>query len=81
MRKSVKRISALIMAGLILAPLVLLCVYASLEKQPQLLVLGDSITTGYGLEDYMEGESPYLCSSYANMVANALGLKGVDLQL
>ena len=49
MRKSVKRISALIMAALILAPLVLLCVYASLEKQPQLLVLGDSITTGYGL--------------------------------
>ena len=76
MRKSVKRISALIMAALILAPLVLLCVYASLEKQPQLLVLGDSITTGYGLANYEPGGDPYLCNSYANIIASALGLEG-----
>lgn len=41
----------------------------------QLLVLGDSISTGYGLMGY-DGTTPYTCASYANTIANALGLKG-----
>lgn len=41
-----------------------------------MLTLGDSITTGYGLENYSGGDTPYLCDSYANLIADALGLKG-----
>ncbi|MCQ2427824.1 MAG: SGNH/GDSL hydrolase family protein [Clostridia bacterium] len=40
----------------------------------QLLVLGDSITTGYGLQNYTVGD-PYKCPSYANKLAAALGLE------
>ena len=64
------------MAMVLLAPLVLTCVYASLEKEPVMLVLGDSITTGYGLANYEPGGDPYLCESYANIIASSLGLKG-----
>ncbi len=40
-----------------------------------LLALGDSITTGFGLENYTPGGTPYLCPSYINTVANAMGLE------
>ena len=63
MRKSIKRVFAFILAMVLLAPLVLTCVYASLEKEPVMLVLGDSITTGYGLANYEPGGDPYLCPS------------------
>ena len=76
MRKSIKRVFAFILAMVLLAPLVLTCVYASLEKEPVMLVLGDSITTGYGLANYEPGGDPYLCESYANIIAASLGLKG-----
>lgn len=39
-----------------------------------LLVLGDSITTGYGLDNYVPGGDPYNCASYGNQLAAALGL-------
>ena len=60
------------MALVLLAPLVMICVYASLEKEPVMLALGDSITTGYGLANYEPGGDPYLCESYANTVAASL---------
>ena len=41
-----------------------------------LLALGDSITTGYGLENYTPGGDPYLCNSYINRIAAAFGLEG-----
>ena len=76
MKNTVKRIFSFAMALVLLAPLVLICVYASLEKEPVMLALGDSITTGYGLANYEPGGDPYLCESYANTVAASLGLKG-----
>lgn len=74
--KTIKRIITLITALAVMASMAVTAVQASPGNPEFMLAIGDSITTGYGLEDYMEGESPYLCSSYANMVANALGLKG-----
>lgn len=41
-----------------------------------LLALGDSLTTGYGLENYTYGGDPYLCDSYINRIAAAYGLEG-----
>lgn len=43
-------------------------------KYTQLLVLGDSISTGYGLDNYIPGGDPYACQSYGNLTAAALGL-------
>ena len=39
-----------------------------------LLALGDSLTTGYGLDNYVPGGDPYRCASYINTVAEAMGL-------
>ncbi len=39
----------------------------------QLLVVGDSISTGYGLADY-SSSNPYNCASYANRLAAYLGV-------
>ncbi|MGM9641820.1 MAG: SGNH/GDSL hydrolase family protein [Eubacteriales bacterium] len=47
---------------------------AATTEPKQLLVLGDSISTGYGLLGY-DGSTPYACASYANAIANALGLE------
>ena len=41
-----------------------------------LLALGDSLTTGYGLDQYTYGGDPYLCDSYINRIAAAMGLEG-----
>ena len=43
-------------------------------KPEFLLALGDSITTGFGLENYFEGDDAYACDSYITLVANAMGL-------
>ncbi len=50
-------------------------VSANAKKPEFMLALGDSITTGYGLDDYITDGDPYTCASYANLVANALGLE------
>lgn len=47
----------------------------SYNKYASLLVLGDSITTGYGLANYTVGGTPYNCASYGNRLAKALELK------
>ncbi len=50
---------------------------ASKAAMPQsLLALGDSLTTGYGLPDYVDENDPYTCNSYANLIAAAMGLQG-----
>ncbi len=49
---------------------------ASADKSySSMLVIGDSISTGYGLENYTPGGSPYECRSYGNILAESLGLK------
>ena len=49
---------------------------AESTKPKTLLALGDSLTTGYGLDNYIPGGNPYLCKSYINMIAGALELVG-----
>lgn len=73
MNKKLKKLFAAVAA-------VLLCVCLLLPALPAsaagngLLVLGDSITTGYALADYSASD-PYKCASYANRLAAALGLE------
>lgn len=59
-----------------------ICPIAAAESEQAspktLLALGDSLTTGYGLENYVYDGDPYLCNSYINRVAAAMGLKGGD---
>ena len=43
-----------------------------------MLALGDSLTTGYALPDYVDENDPYACKSYANLIAAAMGLQGGD---
>ena len=68
----------------ILAVLVsaLICPLSAASEEPRtpatLLALGDSITTGYGLDNYVYGGDPYLCNSYINRIAAAMGLEGGD---
>ncbi len=50
---------------------------AGMKKPEFLLALGDSITSGYGLDAYDESD-PYACGSYANLLANALSLEGKE---
>ena len=47
---------------------------ASMPKS--MLALGDSLTTGYALPDYVDENDPYACKSYANLIAAAMGLEG-----
>ncbi|MBO7295863.1 MAG: SGNH/GDSL hydrolase family protein, partial [Clostridia bacterium] len=49
---------------------------ASMPKS--MLALGDSLTTGYALPDYVDENDPYACKSYANLIAAAMGLQGGD---
>lgn len=46
------------------------------QKHGSMLILGDSISTGYGLQNYTPGGNPYLCQSYGNILAASLGLEG-----
>jgi len=77
MKKKIKLFSLAIAAALVIGAAVLPAV-ASEKKYSSMLVLGDSISTGYGLENYTPGGSPYECRSYCNILAESLGLKGRD---
>ncbi len=79
MKNHIKKILILAIAMVVLAFAVTCPVSAEStnNSHPQtLLALGDSLTTGYGLDNYEYGGSPYLCDSYANMIAKAMGLEG-----
>ena len=71
MKKITLRIASLLA---LLALLSALTVPATAAKPEFMLALGDSITTGYGLDGYAETD-PYECASYTNIVAEALGLE------
>lgn len=49
---------------------------SAVEMPKTLLALGDSLTTGYALPDYVDENDPYRCKSYPNLIANAMGLEG-----
>ena len=68
--------------ALVMLVCITLCIPSAFASEQQdaspmtLLALGDSLTTGYGLDNYVPGQSPYLCSSYVNIIAQTLGLEG-----
>ena len=75
MKKIFSRIAALL---LVIALFASLAVPVSAMKKPEfLLAIGDSITSGYGLDAYDESD-PYNCGSYANLLAEALSLEGKE---
>lgn len=72
-----KTVSLALAAVLLAGAFAALSVSASAEKKYEsMLVVGDSISTGYGLENYTPGGSPYECRSYCNILAESLELKG-----
>lgn len=73
MKKTVAKIISFIA---VLAMLASLAIPASAAaKKPEfMLALGDSITTGFGLENYFDGDDAYECASYITLVAEAMGL-------
>ena len=66
-----KKILTFIIVAAMIAALAVCPAQAAEQKYEFMLALGDSITTGYGLD----GEAPYDCESYANLVAQSLGLE------
>ena len=72
--KTIKRIITLIMALTVMASMAVTAAEASPGNPEFMLALGDSITTGYGLDGY-DDLNPYDCASYTNTVAEALGLE------
>ena len=70
MKKKIKLFSLAIAAALVIGAAVLPAA-ASEKKYSSMLVLGDSISTGYGLENYTPGGSPYECRSYCNILAES----------
>ena len=66
-----KKILTFIIVAAMVATLAVCPTQAAEQKYEFMLALGDSITTGYGLD----GEAPYDCESYANLVAQSLGLE------
>ncbi len=72
MKKTVAKIISFIALISLLASL---SVPVSAVTKPEfMLALGDSITTGFGLENYFEGDDAYECDSYITLVANAMEL-------
>lgn len=72
-----KKILTFIIAAAMVVALVI-CPAGAAGKNPEfMLALGDSITTGYGLDGYDES-NPYDCESYTNILAESLGLKAKD---
>ena len=68
-----KTVSLALAAVLLAGAFAALSVSASAEKKYEsMLVVGDSISTGYGLENYTPGGSPYECRSYCNILAESL---------
>lgn len=78
MKKSLlKALAILVTLTLLTAAAVFPAIAAEDTSAPKtLLALGDSLTTGYGLENYTYGGDPYLCDSYINRIAAAYGLEG-----
>ena len=75
MKTNVERVISLLF---VIALLTSLAVPVSAMKKPEfLLAIGDSITSGYGLDAYDESD-PYSCGSYANLLATALSLEGKE---
>lgn len=73
MKKTIVKIISFIAMLSLLASL---SIPAQAATKPEfLLALGDSITTGFGLENYFEGDDAYECDSYITLVANAMGLQ------
>lgn len=71
------------LAALLAAVLLALCAVlpAFAEDKAALVVMGDSITTGYGLAGYTPGGSTYGCENYSNLLADNLGLtRGTGLK-
>ena len=61
-------LTAVLLLGILSSAVLLLGILSVLpaaaeNKYSSLLVLGDSISTGYGLENYTPGGTPYLCRS------------------
>ena len=73
MKKTVAKIISIIAVISMLASLAIPA--QAITKPEFLLALGDSITTGFGLENYFEGDDAYECDSYITLVANAMGLE------
>ena len=78
MRKALLKIMTLLVTLTLLATAAICpAIAAESDTAPKtLLALGDSLTTGYGLKNYTYGGDPYLCDSYVNRIAAALGLEG-----
>ena len=76
MKKITARFVSFAVALMILVSLALPA-FASPGNPEFMLAIGDSITTGFGLEGYDELD-PYTCNSYTNLIANALSLNGKD---
>ena len=79
MKTAIQKSLLLTMAVVLLLSVLLCSVSAAQieETKPQiLLALGDSLTTGYGLDNYTPGGNPYLRNSYINQIAKAMGLEG-----
>lgn len=79
MKVMMKKLFAWAMVLLLLLSASVIAVSSSETEaaHPQtLLALGDSLTTGYGLNNYVPGGNPYECNSYVNIIANEMGLVG-----
>lgn len=79
MKNTRKKCFAFILSVLVLSAACVIPVFPETETQtsPQtMLALGDSLTTGYGLDNYVIDGNPYNCNSYINTIAKALGLEG-----
>lgn len=68
MKKFAKILTSAFLAATMLSTAV------SADDYEKLLVIGDSITTGYGLSGYVQGDNKSAAGSFANKLAEALGL-------
>ncbi len=64
-----KRTLSIIIAAAVAAA----CTVTAGAEDKQLVVLGDSITSGYGLESYVSGDNYSAASSFANMLGGDFG--------
>ena len=79
MKKIIVRIVSVLAVAAMLTALALPA--AAETKKPEfMLAIGDSITTGFGLDGYVDAD-PYTCESYTNIVARALGLEAKSTYL
>ena len=77
MKRALLKVLTLLVTFTLLSAAAIPVVAAETDTAPKnLLALGDSLTTGYGLKNYTYGGDPYLCDSYVNRIAAAFGLEG-----